>query len=315
VRLCLVIIMLFFSSTSQARDLCEEYANWMPLPKWYPASCDPSGRMRSSLGGAYSTFADAFNLNPAAIITKFTPYGAEYIYSKTETGSNSNFALLKGYGKAGVALTTSSDETFYGNGLFYKFADARGKQISAVPALGTFPTVNLGTAVDLIKMFADGKLNTSILPTIGTMIKFNKATNSFQYGIGAGLQIWKMSLGYSRNQDPETKYTPLTRSETVTLGIKVARIRIEGVIVFVNQIAETVTGTLVQPSSSKFLTVSGNLSRLSITAAYRNFYNSLNQQTNGYHFSLNLSVTPQMSVQYLHNYVETGRSLGIQYIF
>lgn len=310
------LVLIFGSVAAHAKDLCREYANYTPLPKWYPELCSKGGggSFKAKVGGAYSTFGDAFNLNPAAIITSKIPLGVEYVrsWSGSSTGKN-NFAFIKGLGHVGAAITTNSDETFYGNSVFQTPGSTYDPLNPTANSLteSFFPTLNFGTALDVGHFLERYKLDFLSSITVGLMGKYNKTTKAFTPAFGFTWQIWFLTFGYSYTQDPANGTSPTARYDTFTLGVKTSIFQLEGVLI--SNKAELYGISLVRPAF--FVTLSSKIGPLLISGAFRSYQDVLQTSRTQYHFAIDYLLTPKIAIGYLENYVVDHHSLGLQVMF
>jgi hypothetical protein len=337
----LLLSCLLLSKPSDAKDLCQEYRNYTPLPEWFADRCNGDGSSKGNLGGAFSSLGDAFNLNPASIPTMKIPLGAEYIHSFSSSGSKNNFAFIKGFGHVGGAITTNSDETFYGNSVF----QAPGASVpttlpTTLPTTATdmtnganslqssiFPTLNIGSAIELGDFLTKAKNSAiELIPTLGAMLKYNKTTGAVTPGFGLGWQIWKFSLGYSFTQDPANGVSPEISYSTVTVGLKTSVLQAEFVAITSRTVpgwvlTQNPDGTSVYVLDDKgvrpayFFTLSTHLGNLILAGAVRSYQDVNSQDQFQYHFAAEYLVTSKIALEYLNNYVLDYQSLGIQVLF
>ncbi len=319
---------------AQAKDLCEEYKNSAPLPTWFSEYCTSEGKLKSKIGGAYSSIGDAFNLNPAAIPTGKVPLGVEYIGSLNGTDRKSSFAFIKGFGHVGTALTTNSDETFYGSSVFQTPGSASTSSVAGATQSGAnafdrslFPTLNLGSAVDLSSFFKD-KLRSifDLASSLGVMMKYNKNTGGFTPGFGIGFEVWKFSAGYSYTTDPAYGSSPKVTYSTVTLGLKTPIFQVEGVVIQYQTVptyssVQQTTGSYHYQSTghtsryAAFVTLSSTVGRFMFSGAIRSYDDVYQIHHLEYHYGAEFLVTPKFSIEYLNNYVVDRQSLGVQVLF
>ncbi len=324
------VFLILFANPVNAKDLCEEYANYTPLPSWYTEVCNgPARKGLSQIGGAYSSFGDAFNLNPASIPTAKTPIGVEYITSFSGSGTKSSFALIKGFGTVGTAMTTNSDETFYGNNVFQTQSgqlafDANGNPIPAPSTTTRLPTLNLGSALSLDKLIDFKKLVPfDLASNLGVVAKYNKMSGGFTNGYGFGFSLWKLSFGISYTRDPQTAFSPEVNYTTITLGLKTSICQIEWVTINSQSLSQTmydsfgfpigVSSYSVRPAT--MITISGKLGGLLLTGAARSFQDALGANHSQYHAAVEYIISPKVALEYLNNYVIDHQSLGLQVLF
>ena len=346
-RLLIFLFLIIFPFTSHAKDPCAVYKNYMPQPKWYSQLCNSNGTSKARIGGAYSTLGDAVNLNPAAIPTLNLPLGVEYIVSRKASAYRSSFAFIKGFGSAGAAVTSNSDDNFYGNSIFQapgakgfspnRFTNASSQASSQSNGSNSlnegnvqFPTVNLASAVALDRLFSEGLgINKTFFESnLGVVAKYNKAAKSFSPGIGASLSLWMFSFGYSRSEDPKTETSPKVSYETFSAGIKTKYFQLEGVMIASHGIESWVVGGYTTFTGSPyyvldsrkhrpgtFLTLSSNIFGVLATAAVRSYQDVNLQNRFQYHFAAQYQLSSKIALEYLNNYVIDHQSIGVQVLF
>ena len=157
--------------------------------------------MNAVSGGAYPSFAESFNVNPAAIPTSPTPLGVEYVYSPSASsvdGSNRNFAFIRGFNRMGAAFSTNSDNTFYSNS--YSQGLLSGNLASAESII---PTLNFGFSKALL-----AGLSSSFQPTLGAALRYSSSKNVVGYSLGASINSKRLSLGINFLQVPNSGLWP-----------------------------------------------------------------------------------------------------------
>ena len=160
-----IISFSFLSLVARAQDPCLAYQNVVPLPDWYSKVCGGANRFRSNVGGAFSSYADALNLNPATLPTHELPLGAEVLVSKktatTSTGTpgveenqtTAQLSLIKGMNGYGLGFSSDSDDTIYSNRpTSNKSANANIFSSTGSYSTGNvFENLNFGTALSLMR--------------------------------------------------------------------------------------------------------------------------------------------------------------------
>lgn len=309
------LLLLFSLSSAEAKDLCEQYRNYAPLPDWYNEVCNQNKSIRSVLGGAYSTFADAFNLNPAAIPTVSIPWGAEEIFSTQSGGSRrNNIALIKGFQNVGAALSSNSDESFYGSSVFRAPGSANINPPTNSSS-GPIPTFNLGTAVSFKDLFPESFID----PSLGVMTKYNKASRKFTLATGFALAIGGFTAGLSYSKDPATAYTPEVKYGTGTLGFKFSGFQLEAISIIsstpVTVITPTGTSTMTVSSAASIFSASFNAFGFLVTAAARTYKDAAQTRRTQSHFAIQHQITESIALGFMANYIPGYQSLDLQVLF
>jgi hypothetical protein len=314
----LVVLLTVIPTLCHAKDLCEEFGHMAPLPAWYNDVCDKAGKYKGKIGGAYSTFGDAFNLNPAAIITSHFPVGAEYIRSWSPGSSKNNFALIKGFGHAGAAVTTNSDESFYGNSVFQTPGASTSTTTSTSANTlnnSSFPTLNFGTGLNITSFFAT-KINQLPLDlTVGLVGKYSKVSGKLTPGVGIGMQLDRFTAGYSYSVDPANGISPEAKYSTITIGWKISSFQIEAVMISNETISPYAGAASTNVNVASFLTASWKIGSFLFTGAFRTYQDVLQVSHTQYHFAAEYVLSPQIALEYLNNYVQDHQSVGLQILF
>jgi hypothetical protein len=194
--------VILWATPALSKDLCALYRNVTPLPDWYSKYCNrPGGSSTKDILGAFSSFADAFNLNPSSIPTFELPVGVEYISSFKPGLSRNNFALIKGFDRIGAALSSNSDETFFSDSSNATSTLTSGGYLDALSPSANVPTLSLGTALGImlpkfLEKVASAKL--------GAMLRLNKDTGSLSPGGGLAIFVGPVNAGISVIGDPKT---------------------------------------------------------------------------------------------------------------
>jgi hypothetical protein len=307
IRPLLSVSCFLASSSSWAVDVCAAFRNTVPLPDWYNSVCNPkSGKLLAQVGGAFSTFADSFNLNPASIPTSPTPYGIEYVSSftsGTSTTTRSNFALVKGYQRIGAGISTNSDDTFYSNSQTQNFVGTSyGNTLGAFVPDSLAPTLNFGTAFALLPEQVRPYLSSNL----GATIKYNKINGKIGPGGGLSLATEHVSLGLSMVHETDTEYSPATTYYTFTAGYKSPSFQIEYIYL------KNVTDSYLVSWPMQIATASLSRSGLTGTAAIRRLIDFEGNPKIQFHFAIQYQFSRYFSAGYLYNYIPGTQSLGAQ---
>ena len=183
---------VFFTSNSFAQSaagswICESIFRSSNYGCNYPAR-------GNSLGGSYPQIFDAFNINPASIPTSLTPVGIEVFTSNGDF----NFALIKGQGKFGAALSSSeTSSNFFSNINNYEAATTASLSKSSTNNGAYVPNLNFGIAVPLISTNGPSK----VVPILGISVKRNKDTGTYKQTAGLSLNTSIVHAGASIEKD------------------------------------------------------------------------------------------------------------------
>lgn len=287
-------------------DLCSAFQNTVPLPDWYRGVCDRASAGLAKLGGAFSTFADSFNLNPASIPTAPTPYGVEYIGSftpGTPTAMRHNFAFIKGYQRVGAGLSTNSDDTFYSNSQRQNFqGTSYGDLLEAFVPDSVAPTFNVGSAVALLPE----RVSKEVSANLGVTLKYNKYLGQVSPGGGLSLETPSFTFGASVIRESETQYAISTSYYTFTAGYKHRYFQVE----YIHLKNTTSYGLVSDPI--QILTMSAHYKALQGTAALRRLTNYEAVEVIQPHFAVQYQFSGHFSAAYLLNYIPGTQSIGLQ---
>jgi hypothetical protein len=135
------------SLSASAGSLCDYYRS-STSKTFYNHICSPYNSTKPA--GAQNTLSDALKINTSSIPTGPTGYGVEALYSilkRNPTPDNLRFGLVRGFNRAGAALSLGSGDTFYEN-------DILRRQYHE-PNLENFefynPSLNIGAAATLVQ--------------------------------------------------------------------------------------------------------------------------------------------------------------------
>jgi hypothetical protein len=274
--------------------------------------CDANSASSTISGGAYPSFADMFNLNPASIPTLPTPIGVEVIASNTLGTSKTdvNLALIKGYDRAGAALSTNSDRTFY----TYNLAQAlQGNNYQndvqdMLASQSIMPTVNLGGALALVIE----RVSRYSVPTLGVNLKYNRATQGFDYGAGTSINSKHLSMGVSYTRNSAFSGMAGTTTTVTSLGFKYKVLNVDFTMIYYRSLDETLATFSVFSHPAQIATATLNLTQLLLTVAYRRVVTIASDQLEMMHVSVQYKASKHLSISYLYNYIPGTQSLGMQ---
>lgn len=148
----------------------------------------------NNLGGSYPQIFDAFNINPSSIPTTLTPVGIEVFSSSGDF----NFALIKGQGKYGAALSSSeTSSNFFSNINNYEAAATASLTKNSTTHGAYGPNLNFGFAVPL----SFSTTPSSFVPILGLSLKRNKETGTYKQTAGLSLNTKLVHAGASIERD------------------------------------------------------------------------------------------------------------------
>ncbi|MBI3555787.1 MAG: hypothetical protein HY074_05960 [Deltaproteobacteria bacterium] len=299
--LILTLLMLVLCRDVFAGDICNYYRSHSP--EIYKAIC--GGRnQRTSPAGTHSAFSDSFNLNAAALPTQPSSYGLEVIgsYLRSDLAAwNPTFALIKGFHKIGTGISTSGNNTFYGNDVPQRlFGPAQLTTFKPIePATGHLSNLNVGTSLSLL----DSPRRLSM--RLGVSARYNNTTNT----VGGGPAV-------------------LMGTEHFTLGVGVTRERVSNLVASMYFGSAQVSARflffeleylLLKQSGDlgldaiHIVTCTAMLGRFTATAAMRRL-NYLREGTvQQPHLALQVLLSKGISLAYLYNYIPGASSVALQY--
>lgn len=287
-----------------AETVCQYYRR--EAPNLYKMLCvNSSGVVESKPAGASSTFSSGFSMNSASLPTEPTSYGLETIASYFSQNGGFNwtptFALVKGFQKFGTGVSTSGNNTFYGNDIVQRAYG--GSNVTSFdpdePAQGSFVNLNLGTSINVLEF------NHGPAVRLGLSARYNKTTDTL--GGGPGIMVnWKQFTfggGYTRervsNYLPRiTFYNLMTSMRFWVFEFEYSYLKNDG-------------GFDLKPIH--IFTATTTIRRLTLTFAVRKldyFHEGDVTQT---HFAIQYLFSKNFSAGYLVNYIPGTASLGMQY--
>ncbi len=260
-------------------------------------------------GGAYPTFSEAFNLNPASIPVRPTPLGVEVVSSYKSTtssaaGSGTNFALIKGLQNFGTAVSSNSDNTFYSSTPAYGFGGTPYKGTGGAKAIqaALLPTINFGVATSVLDQLIPKILG----PTLGAALRYNQSRGTMGYGGGFSLNSPVLSLGFSLIHEPETPVVSEENHLTMTSSLQLSIFTIDFSYLrsYAYQFSET--------SDSYIGTLGLHLGSLVGTLSYKRYETLYYDNSFMGMYALQWRVASNMQIGYLYNYIPLAHSFGAQ---
>ncbi len=302
--LLLLFLVLLPPLEARADALCDFYKKFMP--RTYDTSCKGGGRsVKSNAGSGSATVSDSFNINPSSLPTEPSPYGVEVIFSYarvTPAATGATFALIKGFHKIGTGLSTSSNNTFYGNDIVQRAlgTSTYTSYEPAEPATSPLPNLNLGTSVELYKSKALGGTRTSL----GLSGRFNKVTSSFGAGTGFFVSSKYFNLGGGLVNERVSNSFPYVQFYSGSTGVKIMMFELEY--------------TLLKNSGAYDLdpihigTLTTSIGSMVITAAARKTSYLSEGEVVQWHYALQYRFTSKITGGFLINQIPGSNSLALQ---
>lgn len=246
-------------------------------------------------------------INPAAVPIE-NLFGIEALYYK----SSFDFALVKGLGRVGAAISPSNnEETFFGPPSFElpeSYATRKQNQDKYKS-----PKYTLATAMNL---YHNGRMDiTRIEVNVGVMVKYNQDTSAANLGGGVTGIVGPFTFGYSAYSD-QTKYNysayglaakPVIKYqvETYSVGAFLSSLVVD---YSTMKILTTETATVTVATASLFLRklilIGSARTEQSSRPIYNEYSKSLeNQETkNETFFGTQYRITPMFMAGVFYNY-------------
>jgi hypothetical protein len=258
------------------------------------------------VGGAYSTFGDAFNLNSASLPTVKMPIGVEAIVSKSTTATKTNFNIIKGFSGIGFGVASDSDNTIYSNRANHATAGTTSQVISnGNTSAPNTPTLSFGSALSLEKLLQI--TSKQVVPQLGLFMRYNSDAKNWSPGYGLAVSLGPISLGLSIIKEQAVQYYPATNVYTYDLGFKIWKLQAEYVYIL--------NRTDYYSNSSTVIGLSGKFLGFLFTFASRSSVNATGGSTHVAHLGVQYVLNPHLSLSYLMNYVPGSQSLSAQFMF
>lgn len=303
----IILLVLNYISNAQAMDICTQYENTIPLPNWYTTYCVIN---KSSVGGGFATYADAFSMNPSAIPTINLPFGLEASYSAAASGetlpSKFNLSILKGFDGFGIGLASNSDDSIFSNRSIRSATKFKQTlDTSYLPQGSTLPSLNGAIALSLGSSF----------PQIGLLGRYDKNYKTINPGIGASYHISYFSFGVSLIKEAKNIDYPSATIYTFNLGGKILAVNFEYAKIVTDMDRVPISGTRITstgPSSANLFTASTNIAAFTFSGALRNTQTADLQNESIYHASVRYQLTSGINLAYFYNYVPGYHTLSLQ---
>jgi hypothetical protein len=285
-----------------AETVCQHYRK--EAPNLYKILCTNGGAVTTKPAGASSTFSSAFSLNSASLPTEPSSYGLETIVSYFRNDSfhmGPTFSIVKGFQRFGTGVSTSSNNTFFGNDIVQRAVGSSNIDSFEPhePAKGAFANLNLGTSFTVIEPDHGPTLR------LGLSVRYNKTTDTL--GGGPGLMLnWKRFTfggGYTRervsNLLPRVTFINLMASARVSL------------LEFEFTRLSNVGGFDLKPIY--ILSTAATFRKLTLTVAVRRLNYYLEGDVTQTHFAVQYLFSKNFSAGYLVNYIPGTASIGTQF--
>ena len=297
-------LIALLAPRAEASILCDYYRQ--SEPQLYKVVCANGSSSSTKPAGANSTFSDSFNLNSASLPTEPSSYGLETLLSMLRGGNHRvspTFSVIKGFHKFGTGISTSGNNTFFGNDIVQRaFGHSNVDSFEPhEPAKGQLINLNLGTSVSLI----EAKQGASPSLRMGISARYNKTTDT--WGGGAGLLLsWShltLGAGYSRetvsNFIPRVTFTSLTASTRLSIfEFEYTRL-------------DSAEGLVLNPVH--ILAVTASIRKFTLTAATRKLDYLLEGTVIQNHFGVQYLFSKALSFGLLYNYIPGATTLGTQF--
>ena len=270
----------------------------------YSGECGDGGASTTS-GGAFPSFSDAFNLNPASLPTFKTPFGAEAIISRTQGHSKTevNFSATKGFKGGGIAAATNNDETFFSNNRLEAYDGITGQTIlnsvSRQSATGQSAVFGGALGIPLGK-----KMEKITKPALGVSFRYNRLTGNIDPVFGVSINSQVASFGYSQFTENPGKGIPTATTQIFDFGVKIPHLHVEYTL--------TKYSTQGYSTTANTFTASTVFGRFMGTLALKTFDNILKQSVAKYLVGAEFRFSSTLTLTYLYDYLPSVSSLGMQ---
>lgn len=305
-----IFLILILVSEANAKDLCTLYRNVTPLPSWYGTLCNGKGGgfdgLKSVVGGAYSTFADAFSLNPASLPTVELPPGVEMVASapmgRTAGSRKITFNAIKGFKGFGAGVGTDTENSIYSNR-----ANTSTSSYSTYSPAPTLPSLNFASAISMDTILRV-KEYYSWMPKIGALLRYNSTDRAWNPGLGVTTNLGPFSFGVSGIYQKAVGYYPATTVLTQTLGIHIFKVQLDYTLI--NNQNSMINNTVV------LFALSGSIWKFTFNLASRLDRDYTSGGTaSTYHLGIQYVFNPHFALAYLNNYIPGYQSMSAQVMF
>jgi hypothetical protein len=307
--LAVAAAQIVFGTKSYAADFC---------PYMY-AFCEKAKASKSISGGAYPSFADMVNLNPASAPTIPTPVGLEAIYNTSGSGNSKpdyNLSLIKGFERIGTAASTNSENTFYSYNLVQAFQGTQYRDMAEriLAEKTILPTINFALATVLFpETFAN-----FITPSIGVTARYNKTTKNLDKGWGLSLNSKFLSAGVSGYNSAEynSMGIPATKTTIYNVGLKLSVFNFDYTqLRYETKNLNWSRGFRVFSEPVHIYTATLNFDSVLLTTAHREAINILDEKVTTTLLSGQIRISKSIALLALYNYIPGATSVGLDYFF
>lgn len=290
------------SFSAKAGDLCDHYRR--TSPRIYRMVCGSNGHRKANTAGARSSFSDGFNLNSGSLPTEPTGYGFETIGSYLRNDLSAwtpTFAIVKGYQRFGTGVSTSGNNTFYGNDVLRR---ARGPVIpdSFAPLErpeGKIANLNAGAAINLFST------KRGFSARLGLSARYNKTTGTMGGGSGLLFNTRSFTFGAGFTRERVSNFFGPIWFGSFFVGYKLSIFEVD-YLVLTNSL-----GLGLKPIH--VLTSTATLGRVLLTAAGRRLnYLPAGDVLQPY-FAVQILVSSSLSIGTIYNYMPGSNSIAAQY--
>jgi hypothetical protein len=290
-------------------DQCEFYKKF--IPSLADTACGGgsgsrgSASARGAASSAGSTFASAFNMNPAATPTEPTPYGLENIASQIRADSgqfSSSFSIVKGFQKFGTAVSTAGNNTFYGNDVLQRSTSGANLTTFTVAETGkkALPHFNLGSAFSLNPSKKGGHWAMNL----GISARYNSITETVGPGLGLSIGERWFTLGVGMSRERVSSTLPAIYFASAMMALRLPMIELE------YSVLQNFNGPGLDPIT--ILTGTVNLGRAYLTAAQRKATYATDGSVTQYHYAIQTRISRHFALGILHNFIPGTNSAALQ---
>jgi hypothetical protein len=301
-----LLLLLILPSTVHAETLCDYFKS--NVKDMYASFCgDQKSRSAGSdtkPAGANSTFSSAFNVSSASIPTEPSSYGVEMIGSFLREHPDQfapNFSLIKGFNKFGTGISTSGNNTFYGNDIVQR---TRGKKIlnTFTPLenpKSSFPNLNVGTSFSLFTPKFGPKT------ILGISLRHNGTTGTVGGGPALMFNWGPFTAGGGFTREKVSNFYPHLTFTQMMASMKLFFFEFE-----INQLRNLNGPGL---DTINIYTGTAYLGRLTLTGAIRKLNTNQDGPFQQPHFAIQYSLSKRITVGFLYNFIPGASSIATQF--
>lgn len=292
-------------SSASASSVCDYYKS--NAPHMYKLVCN-TGKSTTKPAGASSTFSSAFNLTSTSLPTEPSSYGLEVIGSALRApgeGTDTTFALVRGFSKFGTGISTGSNNTFYGDDVLQReFGTWELLTFEDIEtAKSSMPNLNIGTSFRLFRF------SPSVAMKLGTSVRHNKITASWGGGPALALTSPYLTVGAAVTRERISNEFPPILFSTYQISGRYSIFELE-----YNQLRND---SAFDQSPVHIFTLTTTIRKLTLTMAQRELDyrepGGVRIRVGQAHFAVQYLFTKHFSAGFLHNYIPGATSLGAQF--